>query len=158
MESIYQRPKQPASLADGGKSVLIDYSKVTEDISLSAITVGRVRDAAGNYTELFANTVELTDVDAAGITIEKVEATGVKTLVVTLSDALTKFEKNDFVITGGLAVGVTFANNADGKGVITYTLDAELETDLETPIAVKTAAATASENSFGVKVKLIFLL
>lgn len=146
--------KATASLADGGKSVLIDYSKVTEDISLSAITVGRVRDAAGNYIADFANTVSLTDVDAAGITIEKVEATGVKTLVVTLSDALTKFEKNDFVITGTTTpAGVTFANNADGKGVITYTLDAELETDLATPITVKTAAATASENSFGVKVK-----
>jgi len=145
--------KAKATIADGGKAVLIDYSKVTETLSETLITVGRVRDAAGNYTELFANTVDLTDVDAAGITIEKVEATGVKTLVVTLSDALTKFEKNDFVITDGLAIGVTFANNADGKGVITYTLDAELDTDLATPITVKTAAATASENSFGVKVK-----
>lgn len=145
--------KAKATIADGGKAVLIDYSKVTESISLTQITVGRVRDAAGNFIDKFATTVTLDDVDYKGILITKVEATGVKTLVVTLSDALSKFEKNDFVIVGGQAVGVTFANNADGKGVVTFTLKDELDTDLDTPVTVATAATTASENSLGVKVK-----
>ena len=150
--------KVTASLADNGKAVMLDYAKEGDDYDeFTTIDIGRVRDAAGNYIASFKTTKTLDNMDVNGIEIEKVEATGTKTLVVTLKDALSAFEPADFLINGDAvtdwASGVSFANNADGKGVITYTLDEELETDLATPIYVGTAATTASENSFGVKVK-----
>ena len=96
--------------------------------------------------------------DSTGITISKVEATGKKTIVVTLSDALSEFDADDFIVNNATVTGVSFTNNADNKGVITFTIDEELTT-LATfggnPITVSTtsdALSINSKNSLGVKV------
>ena len=158
--------KVTASLSDNGKGVMLDYSKEGDSYdSFTSIDIGRVRDAAGNYIASFSTTKTLADMDNNGIEIEKVEATGVKTLVVTLKDALTVFEPADFLIKIGadaaaepkdVAESMTFANNADGKGVITFTLKEELKTDLSDAVKVTTIANAAdikSKNTLDVKVK-----
>jgi len=158
--------KVTASLSDNGKGVMLDYSKEGDSYdSFISIDIGRVRDAAGNYIASFSTTETLADMDNNGIEIEKVEATGVKTLVVTLKDALTVFEPADFLIKIGadaaaepkdVAESMTFANNADGKGVITFTLKEELKTDLSDAVKVTTIANAAdikSKNTLDVKVK-----
>jgi len=158
--------KVTATLTDNGKGVMLDYSKAdtaTFD-AYTQITIGRVRDAAGNYMADFATTKPLTDVDVQGVLIDSVEATGEKTLVVTLKDSLAVFEPADFLIKIGsddfkapkdVAESMTFANN-DGKGVITFTLKNKLDTDLKDEVSVKTIANAAdikSKNNMDVKVK-----
>ncbi len=154
--------KATATLTDGGKAVLIDFSKVTEAIFSTEdmhVYVGRVRDAAGNYTANFVTDVTFTNMDLTGITISKVEATGKKTIVVTLSDALSEFDADDFIVNNATVTGVSFTNNADNKGVITFTIDEELTTLAKTSdekhITVSTtsdALSINSKNSLGVKV------
>jgi trimeric autotransporter adhesin len=160
-----------ASVADNGKSVLIDLSKESS-VTLADgddIVVGKVRDVAGNASANLSTLVNLADQDATGIAIDSVEATGTKTLKVTLADALSSFEADDFAIEdeSGIAItasGVTFAN-VDGKGVITFTLTNALDTDAtvaDAPgvpnadgLVVTTVASLTdinSKNSFGVKV------
>lgn len=156
--------KVTVSITDNGKAVLLDFSKELT-ITLAdgdTINVGKVRDAAGNPTAAMATSVTLNDQDSIGIGFDKVEATGKKTLVVTLTDALSSFQATDFSVidTSGNAIGVagvSFAN-VDGKGVITYTLLNELTTTALTTsdgLGVRvatTAGAIGSANAFGVKV------
>jgi trimeric autotransporter adhesin len=142
------------TLTDSGKAVLVDYSKSNLTVSNSStVTVGKVSDASGNYTTSFTSNVTVTD--ATTVAISGVQATGTKTIKVTLDDSLTKFNAADFVLKqGGVATtpaSVTFAN-VDGKGVITYTLQTALRTDATTAVTVETVASTTSENAFGVKV------
>ncbi|GAA0315570.1 hypothetical protein GCM10008967_02660 [Bacillus carboniphilus] len=149
--------KATASLADNGKAVLIDYSKTSLTIADgNTVTVGKVADASGNFTTSFTTGVTVNTATTVGIS--KVEATGTKTIVVTLSDSLSKFEADDFIVNqGGTPItpaSVSFAN-VDGKGVITYTLTTAqtLNTDATATVSVETAAANInSENAFGVKV------
>jgi len=160
--------KVTATIADNGKAVLFDYSKEGNAFdNYTHIFVGRVRDAAGNYIEALSTPVKLADMDATGIEIKSVEATGEKTLVVTLKDGLSAFEADDFLIEikdvvlatapAIVAESVTCENNADGLAVITFTLkDAyKLATDLKNKVYVSTvdAANIGSKNSMGVKVK-----
>lgn len=154
------KTKATISLAEDGKSVFIDYSKETTLSDYNNILyVGRVRDASGNYIANFSNPVELRDMDLYGITIESVEATGVKTITVTLSDTLVNFVPADFLINGEqLSKYITnlgYSVNAEGKGVITFSLKDELPTDLNgVSIIVSTlnnSSEIKSNNSFGVK-------
>jgi len=155
--------KVTASVTDGGKAVLLNF-KNAEKIKLDdilegsgeiEITVGRVRDAAGNYSKL-STTVVCTPF-VGGITIESVEAVNKTTLVVKLSDALNKFYKEDFEVNVTTA-GVTF-ENVDGKGVLTYTLADGVELDTtgkynNAAVVVSVIAsegAIKSENAFGIK-------
>jgi trimeric autotransporter adhesin len=142
------------TVTDSGKAVLVDYSKSNLTVANgNTVTVGKVSDAVGNFTTSFTSVVTLTD--ATTVSISKAEATGTKTVKVTLDDSLTKFNAADFVLKqNGVATtpaSVTFAN-VDGKGVITYTLTTALNTDATTAVTVETAASTSSENAFGVKV------
>lgn len=160
--------KVTATIADNGKAVLFDYSKEGNAFdSYTHIFVGRVRDAAGNYIKALSTPVALANMDATGIEIKSVEATGEKTLVVTLKDGLSAFEADDFLIKidgvvlatapAIVAESVTCENNADGLAVITFTLkDAyKLATDLKNKVYVSTvdAANIGSKNSMDVKVK-----
>jgi len=169
--------KVTASVTDGGKAVLLNF-KNAEKIKLDeildtdgelVITVGRVRDAAGNYSKL-STTVVCTPF-VGGITIESVEAVNKTTLVVKLSDALNKFDKDDFEVfyENGeennskvviATAGVIF-ENVDGKGVLTYTLadGEELDTtgkyknkDVFVSV-IASESAIKSENAFGIKLK-----
>ena len=125
--------KVTASVTDGGKAVLLNFKNaekinlddILEDSGNIEITVGRVRDAAGNYSNL--STPVVCKPFVGGITIESVEAVNKTTLVVKLSDALNKFDKDDFEVNVTTA-GVTF-ENVDGKGVLTYTLADGVELD-----------------------------
>lgn len=159
--------KVTASVTDNGKAVLLDFSKETT-VTLangSKINVGKVRDIAGNATKSFISTVTLANQDTLGIGIDSVKATAKKTVEVTLKDSLSNFEADDFVLvdtTGAeVKVGSVTFKNADGKGVITYTLIADLDTDATIAgdstekVTVKTVADVAkinSANAFGVKV------
>lgn len=147
--------KVTASITDGGKAVLLDFSKTDKsfDYSNLIITVGRVRDAAGNYTVLSTNVT--CDPVTEGIRIEKVEATSKTTLVVTLSDSLKYFVASDFKVLNATVAGVVF-ENVDGKGVITFTLKDELTTTGKNAGAnlevVTTTSGIGSANAFGIKV------
>ena len=152
--------KATISLAEGGKAVFIDYSKETSISDTNYVLyVGRVRDVVGNFMVNFSNPIALTDMDLYGITIESVEATGSKTLVVILSDILTNFVPADFLINAepiqNYVSNVGYSANADGKGVITFSLKDELPTDLSgVSIIVSTLPYSTdikSNNSFGVK-------
>lgn len=152
--------KVTISLAEAGKAVFIDYSKETSISDVNYVLyVGRVRDAAGNFMANFSNPITLTDMDLYGVRIEKVEATGVKTLAITLSDVLVNFVPADFLINNNpiqtYLTNVGYSANADGKGVITFSLKDELPTDLSgVSIIVSTLSNSAdikSNNAFGVK-------
>jgi len=152
--------KATISLAEGGKAVLIDYSKETSISDYNYIlNIGRVRDAAGNYMANFSNVVNLKDMDLYGITIESVEATGPKTIEVTLSDALANVVPSDFLINGEqiqkYVSNVGYSVNADGKGVVIFYLMNELPTDLSGVTVIVSTLSNRddikSNNSFGVK-------
>ena len=156
--------KVTVSVTDGGKAVLLDFTKVSGGFTGGYFNVGKVRDLAGNATSDFVTTV--TVADAALIGIKSVEATSKSTIVVTLTDSLSKFVASDFVISTDSGNQITPAsvtfNNVDGEGVITYTLrdaDKLLTTGLTTPdsahIVISTIAsqgAITSANNLGAKV------
>lgn len=157
--------KVSASIADSGKAVLLDFSK-EDTVTLAngdSLLVGRVRDAVGNKIAALQSTVVLVNQDTTGIAIDNVQVTGTKTVKVTLKDALSAFEANDFILedsdANAIALGSVEFNNVDSKGVITFTLANELTTDAKTlagkTLVVKTDATAAninSKNAFGVKV------
>lgn len=147
-----------ATITDNGKAVLLDFSD-EDTVTLSDgddIIVGKVRDAAGNATESFATEVNLVNQDDAGISISEVALTGKKTLKVTLADALSSFEANDFSLedTDGAAVGTASVKfeNVDGKGVITYTLTNEVDTAPADIFVVTADSDIGSKNAYGVAV------
>jgi trimeric autotransporter adhesin len=157
--------KSKITVADNGKAVLIDYTDAAAAGELTVtsgeeLTVGKVADASGNFTTAFTTTVTATTATTIGIS--KVEATGTNTVKVYLTDALSKFEADDFVLKASattLTPGSVAFENVDGKGVITYTLQTAdaLGTNgkkaSSDAITVETAAANInSVNAFGVKV------
>ena len=152
--------KATASIADAGKAVVIDFTKATTKPELdSEILVGKVRDLAGNYISGFSTKVIVSNADV--ITVTSIKATGTKTVVVKLSDALSDFKASDFALQANgvtlVTAGVSFTNT-DGKGVITFTLVNALSTTATTTpdgfgVVVTTAAVTASVNSLGGKIK-----
>lgn len=153
------------SIADNGKAVLIDLGD-EDSITLNDgddIVVARVTDAVGNGTEAFTTTVNL--VTQTGIEIDTVKATSKSTVVVTLKDALTSFDADDFSVVYDTVneeevdlATVNFINNDSGKGVITYTLTGSIDTDATVTgetygLKVITVADPVSENTFGVDVE-----
>mgnify|MGYP000380044823 CR=1 FL=1 len=167
--------KVTASVTDGGKAVLLNFKnaekiKLDEIVNVSGkieITVGRVRDAAGNYSKL-STTVVCTPF-VGGITIESVEAVNKTTLVVKLSDALNKFDKDDFEVfyekeensKEVIATAGVIFENVDGKGVLTYTLADGVELDTTGKYknkdvyvsVIASESAIKSENAFGIKLE-----
>lgn len=156
--------KVTASIADAGKSVVLDFTKATvKPILGSEILVGKVRDLAGNYVSGFSTKVTVSNADV--ITVTSIKATGTKTVVVKLSDAIKSFNANDFALmatSAGVSYklttsGISFTN-VDGKGVITFSLVNALTTTATTTpdgysVVVTTVADTASVNDLGAKIK-----
>ena len=60
------------------------------------LTIGRVADAAGNYTVAYSGTVDVAPEGTVGF--ESVEATDINTIVVTFDDAFSTFDADDLVI------------------------------------------------------------
>jgi trimeric autotransporter adhesin len=127
---------------DGGKAVEIYIPSTVDDddngVDLTVaddITLARVADAAGNYTNDLSSTIDV----VAPATIDfTAKATDTKTIVVTFEDALTDFEASDLKLqkdgTDITPAKVKTSVDEDGNTVVTYTLNDsdEMSYDAET--------------------------
>ena len=104
------------------------------------LEIGRVADAAGNYTIAMVN--ELTIDDAGLVRVESAELVSSTKVEVTFEDRLTSIDNSDFVVyadengDNGYDTGekltvtrVSSAVNSDGNTVLTFTLANKVDTD-----------------------------
>lgn len=141
----------------------LDDSKDYLDIPTTGVTlaIGRVADAAGNYT--LASSGTLTVGTPSDIAFEA-EATADDKVVVTFKDKLKTFEQSEFKFYDSNNVEIKFeraktGENSDGNTTVTYTfVDANKlaynATTTPAGLAVSvTSTVTKSENRYGEKVK-----
>lgn len=127
----------------------------------SKLSITRVADAAGNYM-LEAEAIIDLDADAY-VEIEKVEATALDTVVITLKGELAYIDTDDLFITEDATLdirsgkirskaieiaGFDMETKKDGKTVITITLAEDLTYDLD-PAIYLFIVGDASENRYG---------
>jgi hypothetical protein len=162
---------------DGNKAVEIELPYVsteanthfatTNPLVIESLSIARVADAAGNYTDDLSVTLDTTQVSGEGtIAIEKADSdytarlTSEKTIVITLVERLTKFAAADFVIMGGTTelkpATVRHTINEDGMSTVTFTLATDVNTNAtygvaEDAITVTTKSTTTSANAYGEK-------
>lgn len=104
------------------------------------LEIGRVADAAGNYTVAMVN--ELTVKDAGLVRVESAELVTSTKVEVTFEDRLTSIDNSDFVIYADKSndnaydtdekltvTRVSSAVNSDGNTVLTFTLSNKVDTD-----------------------------
>ena len=148
-------------VVDGGKGVEITVPKGEHEIPASIIgenknglKIGRVADAAGNYTAAFENVIDI--LPSGTVKIEKAELTGAKEIKVYFSDELAKFEAKEVKFDGAFANAVAINNDEDistvstelkdGKTVAVYTFTEEFPYTAD-GLSVKTKAAPTGDEA-----------
>jgi len=158
------------SVVDDGKGVEIvipeaKYAIPSTDIKTSGggasggLTIARVADAAGNYTEALTNVIDLNE--HGNVTIEKAELIEANKVKVYFSDLLSNFvaeeiTMNDYNPTTNPYTEVN-TTEEDGKMVAIFTLKNDYTYDAKdsggNDITVKTVADPTAENQYGEKLK-----
>ncbi|MCK8061242.1 MULTISPECIES: S-layer homology domain-containing protein [unclassified Fusibacter] len=125
------------TIINDGEAVEIEIPASVADVdALDILTIGRVRDAAGNKLETLTATVELIDGDEPTLDAT-VEQTAVDTITVTVDgEELVDIDVNAITFqAAGSDLGIAKVKtglNSDGETVITYTLSEDLTTDVKT--------------------------
>ncbi len=144
------------AVVDGNKAVEITVPIAELVLSTSGtLQVGRVADAAGNYTSLLSNVVTIDP--GSVVLVEKANLTGSKVVKVYFSDELSKFDAEDVVFTNtttGLTVAVSSVSLelVKGKTVATFNLASAFAYDAAN-LKVTTVASPDSSNTYGEKLE-----
>jgi trimeric autotransporter adhesin len=151
--------KVTLTAADGGKSVVLDFTNSTQNPVGATIQVLRVQDAAKNVIAAVSTDVLVPGTVSAPL-FDRAEVHGKNTVKVFFKEVITGAVAADFLVAnvnGYAAVNAINNEVIDGKSVITLTTAAELPTTAS-DVLVKTndtqGYVVSAKNSFGSAVAL----
>jgi hypothetical protein len=141
---------------DNNKAVVLDFTNVTSGTQMTpagqVITVGRVADAAGNYTALFSQPVTVQNNVSAPL-FKEADVVDNHTVKFNFDEAITSLSAADFLISNDSGANYSPATSisvsvVDGKTVVTATTNLTLSATA-TGVVVTTANAATGKNAFG---------
>ncbi len=150
------------SMIESNKAVEIKIPKSSLDLEEGEnyrLQIGRIADAAGNYTVVMVNTLYVKD--AGSVLVEEAKLISSTRVEVTFEDRLVSINNNDFVVYSDAngnnkydtaekltVTRVSSGINSDGNTVLTLTLSAKVGTDAKSVTGNHDIAfAVISQNS-----------
>jgi trimeric autotransporter adhesin len=146
---------------DGNKAVVLDFTNATtvaqQTPAGAVITVGRVADAAGNYTAAFSQTVTVQGTVSAPL-FKQAEVVGANTVKFLFDEVITGLAASDFLISADNGTNYNAATSiavsvVDGKTVVTATTSATLPSTAAN-VVVKTAVTPSGKNAYDAPISI----